>query len=137
MKQKIPIRPCKGAVWNKVKKYWEPSKRIFSGNKRQVLIGRRSPKKARQDIIYRERRKWFLADPDNTACPVAEAGLVKNNDGDMAPHFRATTQIHHKRGRLKYYLAEETWLAVSAEGHSWIHNNVAQAKALGWMLSRE
>ena len=42
------------------------------------------------------------------------------------------TEIHHQRGRVGRLLNDERhWLAVSAEGHDWIHHNVKQARALG------
>jgi hypothetical protein len=100
-------------------------------------IRKRTKKKSRMDRIYSDKRKWFLADPGNSRCPVAESGLIVNEEGNLRPHFRASVQVHHKRGRGRLYLDELTWLGVSAEGHAWIHANVKESYSRGWMLSRE
>ncbi len=100
-------------------------------------IRKRSRKGAQRDRIYSDKRKWFLANPDNSRCPVAASGLILDEEGNLRPHFRATVQVHHKKGRGKYYLDEMTFLGVSAKGHRWIHDNVKESYARGWMQSRE
>lgn len=41
------------------------------------------------------------------------------------------TDIHHMRGRGKYYLDTLYWLPVCREAHLWIHANPKEARALG------
>lgn len=41
---------------------------------------------------------------------------------------------HHRRGRLGYLLCDTRfWLAVSNQGHDWIHGNPHRARANGWL----
>jgi len=47
-------------------------------------------------------------------------------------HFRKATQVHHSRGRLGDLLLDERfWVAVSAKGHEWIHENISHARKVG------
>lgn len=46
------------------------------------------------------------------------------------------TDVHHKRGRGKYYLDTSSWLAVCRSCHEWIHRNTADAIELGFVESR-
>jgi hypothetical protein len=44
------------------------------------------------------------------------------------------TEIHHKAGRERDLLNDNRdWLAVSAMGHRWIHDNPYQAYKLGFL----
>src|SRR5687768_7920981 len=65
---------------------------------------------------YSIQRKRFLE--ENTICPVT--GLP-------------TVDVHHAFGRGPYLLDESTWIAVSREGHDWIHAHPNQARAKGWL----
>jgi hypothetical protein len=43
----------------------------------------------------------------------------------------SSTEIHHTycgKDRAKYYLDESTWIAVSRDGHNWIHDNPKEAR---------
>ena len=53
------------------------------------------------------------------------------------PHLKATA-VHHRRGRntIERLLNEDEWLAVSNEGHNYIHANPAESMEKGWMLPR-
>ncbi len=42
-----------------------------------------------------------------------------------------STDVHHVKGRGKFYLDESTWMAVSRESHRWIHNHPKEARELG------
>lgn len=49
------------------------------------------------------------------------------------PSLKAT-EVHHIRGRLGPLLEDQQyWLAVSTQGHRWIHNNPVKARELGFM----
>lgn len=104
-----------------------PLKRSTVALKR-CAIRRVSKKRRVQQIIYSDRRRWFLAQPENQICPV------------MAEKFdekRRTSQIHHRKGRLSgNYLDESTWMAVSMEGHAYIHAHPAESYEREWMLKR-
>lgn len=78
--------------------------------------------------VYAKKRKAFLeAHPFCMVSPVLK-GLW---DG----LFVSATDIHHKAGRLgKNYLDESTWMAVSREGHDFIHRNPKIARERGWLI---
>lgn len=84
--------------------------------------------------MYSDRRRWFLADPANSQCPVAKAGLIPFAfAGETVPHYRASTTIHHAWRRGRYTLDITTWLGCSLEGHIWIEANLAESRKRGWL----
>lgn len=93
--------------------------------KRRTPIRRVSPKQSKLLRQYAKQRKAFLE-----AHPWCE---VCTEPGDRRAR---ATDIHHKKGRGKYLLDESTWLAVSREGHRWIHDHPKQAAELGYILPR-
>ncbi len=48
----------------------------------------------------------------------------------------SSTEVHHKKGRGKYLLDTSTWMAVSADGHRYIHKNVKESYSKGYLLNR-
>ena len=81
-----------------------------------------SDKKALQDIIYKSERIKFLMLPENKICPITK---------------QATTDVHHKRGRLgDLYLDKRYWVALSREGHKYVEEHPEWAKENGYSLSR-
>lgn len=105
--------------------------------KRKTALRKVSRKRSSQNQIYSQRRRWFLGMPENSRCPVAEAGLIPDLQGNLTPHWRAATQVHHQKGRVGIlFLAEEFWLGVSAEGHTYLHANPAIARERGWTLAK-
>jgi hypothetical protein len=110
-----------------------------------------SNKRAKQNAEYSKRRKAFLE-----AHPICQWWLKENRFGqDDRGYFGAgesgctapwmvwrykcpyATEIHHKRGRFGSRLnQEEFWLAVSREGHDWIHANPKEAYEKGYLLPR-
>lgn len=77
-----------------------------------------SKKRAKEGRTYSELRKEFLA--ANAWCLVV-AG-------------KRTTEIHHTAGRSgANYLDVSTWMAVSREGHVWIHAHPKESRARGWL----
>jgi hypothetical protein len=72
---------------------------------------------------YNIARTEFLAKPENANCRVY-------------PHLKAT-QVHHKKGRTGSLLWDQRFfLAVSHQGHVFIHENVEWAKEKGFILTR-
>lgn len=47
-----------------------------------------------------------------------------------------TTDVHHMKGRGKYLLDTSTWLPVCRNCHMWIEEHPADAKELGFTISR-
>jgi hypothetical protein len=80
-----------------------------------------SDKRREQNEQYSIQRKEFLALPDNKFCPVYPK--------------KRTTEVHHMNGRTgDRLLDQEYWLAVSREGHQWIHLNPEEAREKGWLV---
>lgn len=48
------------------------------------------------------------------------------------PHLEAV-HVHHVRGRGKFYLDENTWMALSAEAHREVHDNVTWSRMRGFL----
>ncbi len=80
-----------------------------------------SAKRAKENREYSKLRKAFLE--EHQWCAVN-------------PLIRAT-QIHHRYSRRGKWLNETSlWLAVSAEGHQWIHENGREARKRGWIIDK-
>lgn len=127
----------KGAIWNEEMTRWEAPKSGYPKAANRKAIRKRSKKGCRMDRVYAQRRKWFLSMPENQKCPVALSGLIEGQFNQKYPHHRQTVQVHHKAGREGgNFLDESTWLAVSAEGHKFLHDHPALAREKGWMISR-
>lgn len=70
---------------------------------------------------YSALRTDFLSRPENQVCPITG---------------QKTTDVHHTysgKDRSKYYLDTSTWLAVSREGHNWIHKFSKEAREMGYL----
>ena len=89
-----------------------------------------SEKRNKENEIYFAKRKIFLSRKENIICPIT---------GEK------TTEIHHikkrigfaddwaKENNINLLLDERFWLAVSRKGHIWIHDNINEAKKLGYL----
>lgn len=97
-----------------------------SKGKKKKPIALVSQKRLSQLAEYRELRKEFLRKPENHYCPV-----MKHFTG---AHVRVT-DIHHMNGRENNRLNDtKYWLAVSRQGHTWIHEHPEDARELGWLI---
>lgn len=90
--------------------------------KKQYSIPKVSEKRKIDNLKYSAQRIVFLGKPENKICPITGW---------------PTTEVHHKwcgKDRAKYYLDESTWMAVSRDGHNWIHDNPKEARELGYLF---
>ena len=104
------------------------SRKCFNDNLKPNLklkdfkpIKKVSDKRKIEMLKYSVLRTEFLGKPENQKCPITG---------------KPTTDIHHTycgKDRAKYYLDVSTWLAVSRDGHNWIHNNPKEARELGFL----
>jgi hypothetical protein len=81
-----------------------------------------SDKRKIENAKYSVLRIEFLGKKENKICPIT---------GWPA------TEVHHKwcgKDRAKYYLDTTTWIAVSRDGHNWIHDNPIEARELGYLF---
>lgn len=94
---------------------------VLKQNKKKIVkIKQVSDKRAVQLKEYSKLRKEFLKEH-----PMCE----------IYPDKKAV-EVHHTypgANRIKYFLEEDSWMAVSREGHNWIHENVKQSKVLGYL----
>tara|TARA_R110000868_G_scaffold5681_1_gene33552 strand:+ start:2248 stop:2649 length:402 start_codon:yes stop_codon:yes gene_type:complete len=79
-----------------------------------------SDKRAKQKAAYLLARNIFLMEHAYKYCPVTG---------------KPATEIHHTNGRENERLLDRKyWLAVSREGHQWIHNFPEEAREKGWLI---
>lgn len=113
--------------------------------KAKRAIPKVTKKRAAMNREYSVLRKHFLA--ENPWCQVwmMEHGLtlewVTFMNGIVRIKGEPTrvpysTEVHHVKGRGKYLLDTNTWLAVSEESHRWIHANPKIAYEKGYMQLR-
>ena len=92
----------------------------------------------------KRRRKWFKRESDtrkierkiyNAQVPefLKEHPLCQMNctPGCTKAKPRKATQVHHTRGRGKYYLARRTWMAGCFPCHEWENSHRNEAVKLG------
>lgn len=70
------------------------------------------------------RRAFLLAHP---RCEVLGPGSV--------PCGKPASDLHHRKLRGRYYLDETTWMATCQSCHTWIHENPAISKKLGYLIN--
>lgn len=99
-------------------------------NKPRKPIPKVSKKRAVENAKYTVQKIVFMSKPENKICPVTG---------------QPTTDVHHVMKRIGFadewarinnvplLLDERYWLAVSREGHDWIHTNPKEAKELGYL----
>lgn len=103
--------------WECKKKHIKPNLKL----KPLYKIPQKSKKRQIEDVQYMALRKVFLEKPENRTCPITG---------------QPTTEVHHKysgKDRGKYYLDVSTWMAISRDGHNWIHDNPKEAREKGYL----
>lgn len=89
--------------------------------KKAYTIPKVSKKRKVEMLQYSVLRTEFLARPENKICPITK---------------QQTIEVHHTycgKDRAKYYLDVSTWLAVSRDGHNWIHDKPKEAREKGYL----
>jgi hypothetical protein len=134
MKQKLKL--CDGCdeekvIWkndngNKYCKYcWNSIKFKKEGfkPKKQTTIRPKSKKREQLDKVYSQLRRVFLL--KHPKCQAALPGCQHD-----------ACDIHHKKGRGKWYLVISTWMAVCRKCHMWIETHPIEATDLGFRDSK-
>jgi len=88
---------------------------------KKYVIPKVSEKRKIENLKYSVLRIEFLGKKENQICPITK---------------QQTIEVHHTycgKDRAKYYLDVSTWLAVSRDGHNWIHSNPKEARELGFL----
>ena len=104
--------------WNKIKFQKDPPK-----FKKRTPIKPKSKKQAALDKAYSLLRIPFMQNN-----PMCQAALVGCQGG--------STDVHHKKGRGKYLLATNTWMAVCRTCHGWIETHPIEATEMGFRESK-
>jgi hypothetical protein len=124
---KKTMSAMKKALWLQLPRYQRPN--VLDGAnelnryKRLRSISRRSPTRAGQEQLYRQRVREWLRRPENRWCRVY---LLLRGERVRA------TQCHHYQGRRGMLLVYEPfWIPVSWEGHRWIDDHRERARSLG------
>ena len=108
------VKYCGSICANKNKKPVATSKSVYK-------IPKVSQKRKIENLKYSVLRTEFLGKKENQICPITG---------------KHTVEVHHTycgKDRAKYYLDVSTWLAVSRDGHNWIHDNPKEARELGFL----
>ncbi len=92
-----------------------PKETVVKGRK---PLNKMSPRRKKESKIYTKLRKQFLA--ENPVCQ-----MKIQCEGGRA------TEVHHKKGRGKYYLDVSSWLATCFYCHQWENSHRNQAVELG------
>ena len=88
---------------------------------KKYVIPKVSDKRKIENLKYSVLRIEFLGNKENQIYPITK---------------QQTIEVHHTycgKDRAKYYLDVSTWLAVSRDGHNWIHDNPKEARELGFL----
>lgn len=116
--------------------------------RRSKPIRRVSKKRAAENRIYSRRRRWFLAGHPICQWWLGENGWVETYTGIYTKNGEELTglelflvanpplseEVHHCAGRSgSNFLNEATWMAVSRQGHRWIHENPGKARERGYI----
>lgn len=104
--------------WNSIKYKQDPPK-----PKVQKPIKPRSKKMQKLDQIYTKLREIFMR--DHPQCQACLPGCMGG-----------ATDVHHKKGRGKWYLVVSTWMAVCRKCHEWIELHPVEATEMGWRESK-
>jgi len=126
-KQIIDCHNCKEPFkrFSTTQKYCSPKCKIEAGA--VTKIKPRSEKRAKEESIYIQLRKAFLNKEENRFCPV----MLHLKKG-----LHRTTEVHHTKGRIANLLLDtKYWLALSHEGHKWVHDNPSKSYELGFLIS--
>lgn len=84
---------------------------------------------------------WYLVSEGDICigyCRIMDVANCLWTTEEMILRFGAarSQDIHHKRGRGKYYLDTSTWMAVSRKAHEKIHADPKTSYEKGYMLPR-
>jgi len=112
---------CESPECKIAEKKYQEEKRSKATVKTVKAIPKFSDKRKVENLKYLAQRIVFLGKKENKICPITKW---------------PATEIHHTycgKDRAQYYLDESTWIAVSRDGHNWIHDNPKEAREQGFL----
>lgn len=109
--------------------------------KRKTPLRRQSKRRQSEYKEYMRKREAFLKSHNLCQIWLQIHNLAEDNFVDrlsaVSHDCPRSSEIHHKccgKNRKATYLREDTWMAVSAWGHDFIHKNPKLAYERGWLL---
>jgi len=110
---------------------------------KRTPLRRVSKRRAEETKEYMKLRKQFLSDHNLCQIWMQLHGLSEDSFLDrlsaVSNGCPVATEIHHRaagKNRKASYLRTDTWYAVSAEMHRYIHDNPKLAYERGWLLTK-
>jgi len=91
--------------------------------KKNKPIAPKSKKQQKLDVLYTQLRKVYMT--NNPMCHAALPGCGQQS-----------TDVHHKKGRGKWYLVVNTWMSVCRHCHTWIETHPIEATEMGFRESK-
>ena len=112
-----------------------PSAKLF--RPKRLRIRRCFKKRTKESELYRIEAREFVraAIEAGGRCPVV-AAVKELRDGRKYGHpiSDKLNEVHHMRGRLGSLLRDQRfWIALSKQGHRWVHEHHAEARRLGFL----
>ena len=105
------------------KNCWYKAKEPLAKPLKKKQINPKSKKMQIIDVAYTKFRKKFMQDK-----PMCEASLPGCN--------KASTDVHHKKGRGENHLVVSTWMSVCRQCHTWIEEHPKESIELGYSIKR-
>jgi hypothetical protein len=132
-----PAEACRRAKAEGERQALKAVRRYFKrkGYKRRIA----PVSKSRRSVLaeYRREARLFVAAAValGETCPVVD-GVPELRDGFKYgwPVSNKLVEVHHVRGRSGALLMDKTWwMAISKQGHRWVHQHPRQAAERGWL----
>lgn len=127
----------KKAPWTTTPGGLKPHGHTQPGPKAWKQIRPVSKRKAKRSRAYVKRAAAFVEEAIErgmTCIVVATIAELRNGWKYGHPISARLNEVHHKRGRVgTLEMDERHWMAVSKQGHRWIHAHIAEAMKHGWI----
>ncbi len=108
-------------------------RRVLVARKRIQRVSRRSQFRTEE---YKDKALRFVMaaiDRGERCSVVASVPELRAGRKYGHPISDALNEVHHMRGRAGSLLTDERhWMAVSKQGHRWVHEHPAEARERGW-----
>ena len=142
--------PRRPALWTQLPGAKDFQRRHILPNEKGAAVAAKPPKRtplrrpraatskhAAELRLYRQDALEFVAEAIAAGghCPVVSAiTQLRNGYKYGHPISDKLNEVHHARGRLGPLLRDKRfWIAVSKQGHRWIHSNIHWARHFGWI----
>ena len=102
---------------------------FFAGHKGADAKPAPTPKKAKKPLNKVSKKR----SAENKVYLMLREKFLRDNPFCAVMKIEPSTEVHHTysgKDREKYFLVVSTWIAVSREGHNWIHNNPKESREM-------